>query len=97
METLSAGNTVLFSDRFDVGRKTVLCHFENICSRHIHTRLNAAETHHTTVKPLPDQGGSVGEGREFSLLRGILVLLNPELIGSILELAFPPGIANRAV
>jgi hypothetical protein len=80
-----------------MGGETMLCHLENIRSRHIHTRLDAAETHHTTIKPLPDQGGPVRDGGELSFLREILVLLDSEFIGSILELTFSPGIANRTV
>jgi hypothetical protein len=80
-----------------MGGKTMLCHLENIRSRHIYTGLDAAETHHAAIKPLPDQGGPIGDGGKLSFLRGIFVLLDPEFIGSILELAFSPGIANRTV
>jgi hypothetical protein len=97
METLSAGDTVFFPNRFHMGGKTTLRHLENIRSRHIDTGLDAAETHHTPIKPLPDQGGSIGDGGKLSFLRGILVLLDPEFIGSVLELAFSSGIANRTV
>ena len=47
----------------------MLCHLEDIRSRHIHTGLDAAETHHATIKPLPDQGGPVGDGGD-SLFSG---------------------------
>jgi hypothetical protein len=97
MEAFPAGDTVFFPSGFHVGGKTMLCHIENICSWHIHTGLNAAETHHTSIEPLPDQGGSIRDRRKFSFLRRILVFLDPEFIGSILELALSPGIAHRAV
>jgi hypothetical protein len=78
-------------------RKTMLSDFEDIRSWHIHTGLDAAQTHHTSIKPLPDQRGSVRERRKFPFLRRILVLLDSEFIGSILELALSPGIAHRTV
>jgi hypothetical protein len=80
-----------------MGGEAMLCHPENIRSRHVHTGLDAAETHDAAIKPLSDQGGPVGDGGKLSSLRGILVLLDPEFVGSILELAFSPGIANRTV
>jgi hypothetical protein len=80
-----------------MGGKAMLSHLEYIRSWHIHAGLDAAETHHTSIKPLPDQRGSVGDRRKFSFLRRIFVFLDPEFMGSILELAFSPGIANGAV
>jgi hypothetical protein len=97
VETLSTGDAVLLPNRLHIGGKPMLCHLENIRSRHIHTGLNAAKTHDTSIKPLPDQWGSVRDGRKLSFLRRILVVLDPEFIGSILELAFSSGITNRTV
>jgi hypothetical protein len=59
--------------------------------------LDAAETHHASIKPLPDERGSIGDGGKFSLLRRKLVLLDPEFIGAVLQLAFSSGIADRAI
>jgi hypothetical protein len=97
MEAFPTGDAVFFPSGFHVGGKTMLSHLENIRSWHIHTGLDAAETHHASIKPLPDQRGSVGNGRKFSFLRRILVFLDAEFIGSILELALSPGIAHRTV
>ena len=97
MEAFPTGDTVFFPNRFHMGGKTVLCHLKDIRSGYIHTGLNAAETHHTSIKPLPDQGGSIGDRGKLSCLRGILVFLDTEFIGSILELAFSAGIADRTV
>ena len=72
-------------------------HLEDICPRDVHTGLDAAETHHASIKPLPNERGSIGDGGKFSLLRGKLVLLDSEFIGAVLELAFSPSIADRAV
>jgi len=97
MEAFPTGNAVFFPGGFHMGGKTMLGHLENIRSWHIHAGLNAAETHHTSIKPLPDQRGSVRDRRKFSFLRRIFVFLDPEFIGSILELALSPGIAHRTV
>jgi hypothetical protein len=97
MEAFSTRDTIFFSNSLHMGGKTTLRHLEDIRPRYIHTGLNAAETHYTSIKPLPDQRGSVADRRKFSFLRRILVFLDPEFIGSILELALSPGIANRTV
>jgi hypothetical protein len=97
MEAFPTGDAVFFPSGFHMGGKTMLSHLENIRSWHIHAGLNAAETHHTSIKPLPDQRGSVGDRRKFSFLRRILVFLDPEFMGSILELTLSSGIAHRTV
>jgi hypothetical protein len=97
MEAFPAGDAVFFPSGFHMGGKTMLSHLENIRSWHIQAGLNAAETHHTSIKPLSDQRGSIRDGRKFSFLRRIFVFLDPEFVGSILELALSPGIANRTV
>jgi hypothetical protein len=97
MEAFPTGDAVFFPSGFHMGGETVLGHLENIRSWHTHAGLNAAETHHASIKPLPDQRSSVGDGRKFSFLRGILVFFDSEFKGSILELALSPGVAHRTV
>jgi hypothetical protein len=97
VEALSTGDTIFFSKGLHVRRKTMLCHLKDIRPRHIHASLDAAQTHDTSIKPLPDQRGSIGDGGELSLFWRILVLFDPEFIGTVLELTFSSSIADRAV
>jgi hypothetical protein len=97
METFSTGDTILFSNRFHMGDEAMLCHLEDVRSWHIETGLDAAQTHDASIKPLPNQRGSIGDGRELSFFRRKLVLLDPEFIGAVLELTLSSGIADRAV
>jgi hypothetical protein len=97
MEAFSTGDTIFFSNSLHMGGKAMLCHLENIRSWHIQTSLNAAETHHTSIKPLPDQRGTIGDGGKLSLLLRILVFIDPEFISAVLKLAFSSSITDRAV
>jgi hypothetical protein len=97
VEAFSTGDAIFFSNCLDVRRKTMLGYFEDIGPRYIDTGLNAAETHHATIKPLPDQRGSIRSGRDLSFFGRKLVLLYAELIRAVLKLAFSSGITDRAV
>jgi len=97
VEAFSAGDTILFSNSLHMGDEAMLRHLKDICSGHIHARLDAAETHDAAIKPLPDQGGSIRNRRELSFLWRKLVLFDPEFIGAVLELAFSSRIADRTV
>jgi hypothetical protein len=72
-------------------------HFEDISPWNIDTGLDAPETHHAPVKPLPDQRSPVGDGRNFSPFRRKLILLDSKFMGPVLELALSSGIADWAV
>jgi hypothetical protein len=97
MEAFSTRDTIFFSNSLHMGGKTTLRHLEDIRPRYIHTGLNAAETHYTSIKPLPDQRGSIRDGGEFPLLWRILIFFDPEFVSSVLELAFSSSITDRAV
>jgi hypothetical protein len=97
MKTFSTGDTVLFSNSFHMGDEAMFRHLKNIRPRHIHTGLDATEAHHTSIKPLTNQGGPVRDEGKFSLLRRKLVLFDPEFIGTVLQLAFSSSIANGTV
>ncbi len=73
----------------------MLRHFQDVCAGYFQTGLDAAKTHDTSIKPLPDERGSVGDLGEFSLFRSIFVFLDPELVSAVLELAFSSGVADR--
>src|SRR5512139_586642 len=97
MEAFSAGDAILFSNSLHMGDEAMFRHFKDICAGHIHAGLDAAETHDAPIKPLPDQGGSIRNGRKLSFLWRKLVLFDPKFIGAVLELAFSSRIADRAV
>jgi hypothetical protein len=97
MEAFSAGDTIFFSNGLHMGREAMFRHLEDVRSWHIHTGLDAAETHHTSIKPLLDQGGSIGDGGKLSFLWRKLILFYSEFIGAILELAFSSRITDRTV
>ena len=97
METFPAGDAVLFPDRFHVRGEAAFGHLKDICSRNIHAGLDAAEAHDATVKPLSNQRGPVGNRWNFPFFRRKLFPLNSKFMGSVLELASPPGIADRTV
>jgi hypothetical protein len=97
MEAFSAGDTVFFSSCLYVRRKPMLGDFEDIGTRHIDTGLNAAETHHAAIKPLPDQRSSIRSRRDLSFFGRKFVLLYAELIRAVLKLAFSSGITDRTV
>jgi hypothetical protein len=97
MKTFSTGDTILFSNRFHMGDEAMLCHLEDVRSWHIETGLDAAQAHDASIKPLPNQRGSIGDGRKLSFFRRKLVLLDPEFVGTVLELTLSSGIADRAV
>ena len=97
VKALAAGDAVLFSDRSHVGGKTSIRHLEHIGPGNFEAGLNAAEAHHTPVKPLPDQGGSVLDRGAVDLFFGKFVRGDAELIGPVLKLAFPSCVADGAV
>jgi hypothetical protein len=97
VEAFSTGDTIFFSDGLHVGDEAMLRHLEDIRPGNIDTGLNAAKTHDTSIKPLPDQRGSIGDGRKLSSLWRKLILFYPEFIGAVLELAFSSSVAYRAV
>jgi hypothetical protein len=97
MEAFSTGDTIFFSNCLHMGGKTMLRHLKHIRSWHIHAGLDAAETHHASIKPLPDQRSPIGDGGKLSFFWRILVLFNPEFIGAVLELAFSSCITDRTV
>jgi hypothetical protein len=97
METFPTGDAVLSSHCHHVGGKTMFCNFEDISPWNINTGLDASETHHAPVKPLPDQRSPVWNGRNFSLLRRKLILLDSKFISPVLELALSSGITDWAV
>ncbi len=70
-------------------------HLQDVCAWYFQAGLDAAKTHDTSIKPLPDERGSVGNLGKFSLFRSIFVFLDPELVSAVLELAFSPGITDR--
>jgi hypothetical protein len=97
MKTFSTGDTILFSNRFHMGDEAMLCHLEDVRSWYIETGLDAAQAHDASIKPLPNQRGSIGDGRKLSFFRRKLIFLDPEFIGTVLELTLSSGIADRAV
>jgi hypothetical protein len=97
MEAFSTGDTIFFPNGPHIRGKTMLCHLKHIRSWHIHAGLDAAETHHTSIKPLPDQRSSIGDGGKLSFFWRILVLFNPEFIGAVLKLAFSSCITYGAI
>jgi hypothetical protein len=97
MEAFSAGDTIFFSNGLHMGDETMFCHLEDIRSWHIDTGLDAAETHDTSIKPLPDQGSPIRDGGKLSFLWRKLVLFDPEFIGAVLELAFSSRIADGTI
>jgi hypothetical protein len=97
MEAFSAGDTILFSNRFHMGDEAMLCYLEDIRSRHIETGLNTTQTHDTSIEPLSNQRGSIGDGRKFSFLWRKLILFDPKFIRAVLELTLSSGIAYGAI
>jgi hypothetical protein len=97
MEAFSAGDTIFFPNSLHMRGKTMLCHLEDIRSWYIHACLDAAETHHTSIKPLPDQRSSIGNGGKLPFFLRIFILFNTEFIGAVLKLAFSSSITNRTV
>jgi hypothetical protein len=97
VEAFSTGDTIFFSNSLHMGDEAMLCHFKDISPRNIDTGLNATETHHTSIKPLSDQGGPIRCGGNFSFLWRILVLFDPEFIGAILKLTFATSITYWAI
>jgi hypothetical protein len=97
MEAFSAGDTILFSNCFHMGGEPVFFDLEHICPGNVETGLDASQTHDTSIKPLPNQRGSIGSGGNFPLLGRKFVLFDSKFIGAILKLAFSSGIADRTV
>jgi len=97
VEAFPTRDAVLFSNRLHKGREAMFRYFKDISAWNIDTGLNAAETHHAPIKPLPDQGSPIFRRWDLSFLRGKFILLDSEFIGAVLKLAFPSGIADRAV
>jgi hypothetical protein len=97
VEAFSTGDTIFFSNGLHMGDEAMFCHLEDICPWDIEAGLDATEAHDTSIKPLPDQRGSIGDGRKFSFFRGKFILFDPEFIGTVLELTFSSRIADRAV
>jgi len=97
METFSAGDAVLFADGFHKREKPVFCDLEHISSGDVDTGLDTAKTHDTSIRPLPNQRGSVFKSWPFNFFGDELLMVNPKFIGSVLELTFSSGIADRTV
>jgi hypothetical protein len=97
MKAFSAGDTIFFPNGLHMRRKPMLCHFEDIGSRHIHACLNTAEAHDTPIKPLLDQRGSIRKGGKFSFLWKILIFFDPKFVSAVLKLAFSSSITDRAI
>jgi len=94
MQAFSAGDAVLYTGGLHMGRKSALRHFEHISTDNLQTGLDAAETHHTSIKPLPDQRSSIRYPWEFSDFTRILIVVDSKFVRPVLKLAFPPGIAD---
>jgi hypothetical protein len=97
METFSTGDAVLFSNGLNMGRISTVHHIEHIGSWNIDAGLNTAKTHDTSIRPLPNQRGSVFKSWPFNFFGDELLMVNPKFIGSVLELTFSSGIADRTV
>jgi hypothetical protein len=97
METFPTGDTIFFSSGLHMRDESMVFYLEDIRPRHIEAGLDASKTHDTSIKPLLDQRGSIGDGRKLPFLGRKFILLNSEFISSILELTFASCIADRAV
>jgi hypothetical protein len=97
MEAFSTRDAVLFPNGLHMGGKTMLCHLEDIGSWHIHTGLDAAETHDTSIWPLMNQRSSIFKGWTFYFFGDKLLMVDPKFIGAVLELAFSSSIAHGTV
>jgi hypothetical protein len=96
MQTFSAGDAVLNTGGLHVGRKSMLRHFEHISPDNFKAGLDTPETHHTSIKPLPDQRSPVRYARRLSFFTRILVMVDSKFIRPVLKLTFSSGIADRA-
>jgi hypothetical protein len=75
----------------------MLRYLQHIGSWNINAGMDATETHHTSVYPLPNQRGSILYGWTFHFLGDELLMVDPKFIDAVLELAFTSGIAYRTV
>jgi hypothetical protein len=97
MEAFSTGDTILFSNSLHMGRIPMLRHFQHIGSWNINAGLDATKTHDASIHPLPNQRSAIFYGWPFYFFSDELDMVDPEFIGTVLELAFSSGIADRAV
>jgi len=97
METFSAGDAVLSSGGFHKGEKPMLCDLEHISSWDVDAGLDTTEAHDTSVKPLPDQRGSIFDTGNLPLLRRELILFDSKFIGPVLKLTLSAGITDWTI
>jgi hypothetical protein len=97
VETFSTGDTIFFSNGLHVRRISMLCNLQHIRSWNINAGLNTTEAHDTSIGPLTNEGRAILKRWTLYFFGDELDMVDPKFIGTVLELTFSSGIADRTV
>jgi hypothetical protein len=97
VEALPTGDTIFFSFGLHMGGISMFCYLQHIGPRNIDAGLNATKAHDTSIGPLTNQRSPIFEGGTFNFFCDKFHMVDPEFIGTVLELTFSSRIADRTV